>query len=341
MAISRVTAARIAGISTAVPMAVVDNERDAKQFDPSDIKKVVEMSGVKQRRIVGDTLCASDLCVASAERLLDKLQWDRRSVGALIMVTQTPDYLMPSTACILQERLGLSEDCAALDVGLGCSGYPYGLWLAALMLSRPGVDRVLLLTGETPSKMCDRMDQSVVLLFGDAGSATAVERDFRKKDDWVFALHTDGKGYKDFVVEGGGLRNRFPQDVRDNYVRMNGAAIFNFILKRIPSLVRDTLAAGNLSLSDVDYFILHQANLFAMKHLGKKLNLPQERIPVVIDRFGNTGGPSVPLAITQGGLSLPQDRFAKLLLLGFGIGLSWGSALIDLDRDVVFEHVEV
>jgi 3-oxoacyl-[acyl-carrier-protein] synthase III len=341
MAISKVPAARIAGITTAVPSTTVDNEKDATQFEAGEVKKVIEMSGVKQRRIVGDSLCASDLCLAAAEKLLERLQWDRASIGALIMVTQTPDYLMPSTACILQERLGLSAECAALDVGLGCSGYPYGLWLATLMLSRPGIDRVLLLTGETPSRMCDRMDQSVVLLFGDAGSATAIERERRQKDDWVFALYTDGKGYKDFIVEGGGTRNRFPQDMRDNFVRMNGAGIFNFILKRIPGLVKDTLAAGNMKVSDIDHFILHQANLFALKHLGKKLNLPQERVPIVIDRFGNTGGPSVPLAITQGHLAIPHDRAAKLLLLGFGIGLSWGSALIELDHEAALEHVEV
>jgi 3-oxoacyl-[acyl-carrier-protein] synthase III len=341
MAISKVPAARIVGIATAVPTTMIDNERDVKQFEAGEIRKVVEMSGVKQRRVVGDKLCASDLCVAAAEKLLERLQWDRASIGALIMVTQTPDYLMPSTACILQDRLGLSADCAALDVGLGCSGYPYGLWLATLMLSRPGVDRVLLLTGETPTRMCDTMDQSVVLLFGDAGSATAIERDERQKDDWVFALHTDGKGYRDFIVEGGGVRNRFPDDMRDNYVRMNGAGIFNFILKRIPSLVKDTLAAGQLTVADIDHFILHQANLFAMKHLAKKLSLPQDRMPVVIDRFGNTGGPSVPLTITQGQLSLPRDRAAKLLLLAFGIGLSWSSALIDLDHEAILEHVEV
>jgi 3-oxoacyl-[acyl-carrier-protein] synthase III len=341
MAVSKVPGIEIVGISTTVPSTLVDNERDARQFELEEVKKIVELSGVKQRHVADDTQCSSDLCVLAATRLLGQLKWDRSSVGALIMVTQTPDYIMPSTACIIHERLGLSADCAAFDVNLGCSGYPYGLWLASLMLSRPGVDRALVLMGETPSRVCDKSDHTVALLFGDAGSATAVERNAEKEDDWIFSLHTDGKGYRDFIVEGGGVRKRFPEEARDNYIRMNGAGIFNFTLKRVPSLVRDTLAAGSLDLSDIDYVIIHQANLFMMKHLSKKANLPQDKVPIIIDRFGNTGGASLPLTITQGGLRLPQDRRAKLLLLGFGIGLSWASAIVDVRPEVILEHAEL
>jgi 3-oxoacyl-[acyl-carrier-protein] synthase III len=341
MPVSKVPGANIVGISTAVPSTVVINERDARQFEPEEVKKIVELSGVKQRRVADDTQCSSDLCVLAAARLLERVNWDRSSVGALIMVTQTPDYMMPSTACIIHERLGLSADCASFDVNLGCSGYPYGLWLAALMLSRPGLDRVLLLMGETPSRLCDKSDQTVALLFGDAGSATAIERSAEAENDWIFSLHTDGKGYRDFIVEGGGVRKRFPKDVRDNYIRMNGAGIFNFTIKRVPSLVRDTLSAANLDLSEIDYVIVHQANLFMMKHLSKKANLPQDKVPIIIDRFGNTGGASLPLTITQAGLQLPCNRPTKLLLLGFGIGLSWASAIVELRPNVILDHAEL
>ncbi len=162
-----------------------------------------------------------------------------------------------------------------------------------------------------------------------------------KSEDWFFKLHTDGSGYEDMIIEGGGFRNRFCEDRQKYSVRMNGANIFNFTIKRVPALIRDTYALSDTGVDDIDYYIFHQSNQFIIKHLVKKLKLPDEKVPMTLKEFGNTGGASIPLTITQGGLNRPKDRSLKLMLLGYGVGLSWGSALVDLPPDAILEHVEL
>ncbi len=212
------------------------------------------------------------------------------------------------------------------------------------MLSGGGLKRVLVLHGETPTRFSDRSDRAVALLFGDAGSATALEANpnpTRDASPWGFNLHTDGSGWRDLIIEGGGFRDRTPTDSRKLCVAMNGANVFNFTIKRVPSLVEESLLAFNSPLETLDYVILHQSNLFIMKHLAKKMQVPEAKLPLTIQRYGSTGGPSIPLTITQGGLVRPADRALKLLLVGYGVGLSWGSALVDLPADAVLDHVEV
>ena len=165
---------RVAGIGTCVPSRFVDNVADTEQFPEDAVRKVVSLAGVAQRRVADESMCSSDLCYQAAADVLEKLDWERDSIDGLIFVTQTPDYFLPSTSCMLHERLGLSSECAAFDVGQGCSGYPYGLWLAAMMINS-GHERVLLLHGETPSRFTSAHDRATGLLFGDAGSATAAE----------------------------------------------------------------------------------------------------------------------------------------------------------------------
>ena len=340
MAIIKTTAPRICGIVSSVPPRVYDNLAEKTAFGAEEVQKVVRLAGVKTRHVADESICSSDLCIAAARRLLDSTRWSAESVDALIFVTQSPDYLLPSTSCIAQRALGLKDSCAAFDVGLGCSGYPYGLWLAASILNNPGVRRVLLLHGETPTRFSDPSDRAVALLFGDAGSATAIEASQNSEGrDWWFCLQTDGSGSGDLIIEGGGFRDRFPRDRRKQFVYMNGANIFNFTLKRVPVLIEDTLIAAGLSKNEIDYFIFHQSNQFIMRHLANKAGLPESKTPLVISKFGSAGGPSVPLTITQGGLSRPKDRPLKLLTLGYGVGLSWGSALVELGPEAVLDHV--
>ena len=232
------------------------------------------------------------------------------------------------------------DHCAAFDVGLGCSGYPYGLWLAAMMLEKPGFRRALVLHGETPARFSDGSDRSVALLFGDAGSATALESAETDRQ-WWFSLHTDGHGWNDLVIEGGGFRNRFPADPRSCFVKMNGANVFSFAISRVPALIDETLQAADVSRDDLDYFILHQSNRFIMRHISNKAGLAAGKVPMTIEDYGSTGGPSVPLTITCGGLVRPADRALHMMLLGYGVGLSWGSALVDLPADAVLRHVEL
>jgi len=342
MAYTKIRGARIAAIATCVPTQVFDNVNETHHFTKDEVQKVVALAGVKTRRIAGDSICSSDLCLRAAEKVISALCWERDSVDALIMVTQSPDYFLPSTACVLQKELGLADECAAFDVGLGCSGYPYGLWLAAMMLSSGYLKRVLLLHGETPSRFSDQYDRSVSLLFGDNGSATALEADTSQTAAlWHFKLNTDGAGFKDMIIEGGGFRNRFPEESGRHFVRMNGANIFNFTIKRVPSIIQGTLLLAQIDLGAIDYFILHQSNQFIMKHLARKTGIPLCKMPIILETFGNTGGCSIPLAITQGELRRPECRVLKLLLVGYGVGFSWASALIELPPHALLLHTEL
>ncbi len=339
MSQTRLRGIRIAGVSTCVPARSVDNLDFGKNFGIDEVRKVVSMAGVKHRPVVDDGVTASDLCFEAAEQLLDKLGWARESITGLIMVTQSPDYILPSSSCMLHKWLGLSDHCAAFDMGQGCSGYPYGLYIASTMLKAGGHQRILMLNGDTPSRFTSPDDHATSLLFSDAGSATALEL---TNDDTpsFYALHTDGAGSDSLMIRGGAFRDRFPADPRENFVRMDGAAVFNFTLKRVPPLIRDTLAFAGKSVADIDWFLFHQSNRFIMKHLTKKCGLPEERTPIVLENFGNCGGPSVAVALTQalGGRPTASTAPTTLMMLGYGVGLSWGAALARLDADAVLLH---
>ncbi len=335
MSRSTVEGFRIAGVATAFPPRVVSNLSEDLGYDPVEVRKVVAMAGVRERRVVDAGVTSADLCFEAAEALLQRLGWERESVTGLIFVTQTPDYWLPSTSCVVHQWLGLSDDCAAFDLGLGCSGYPYGLYLAATMLRAGGQQRILVLHGETPSLFLDPGDHATTLLFSDAGSATALE--VSTQGVGHFCLHTDGSGHAGLIVRGGAFRDRFPADPRDLSLRMDGAGVFNFTLKRVPPLVRDSLALAGRTVEQIDNYIFHQSNRFIMKHLIKKCGLPEERVPLTLEDMGNCGGPSVPVTMTR---ALPQqrDKPLELMLLGYGVGLSWGSATLSLDAQAVLIH---
>jgi 3-oxoacyl-[acyl-carrier-protein] synthase III len=333
---SRIQGVRIAGVATCVPPRSVDNLDFGKDFGVDEVRKVVSMAGVKHRPVVDVGVTATDLCFEAAAGLIERLGWARESITGLILVTQSPDYVLPSSACMAHRWLGLSDQCAAFDMGQGCSGYPYGLYIASTMLKAGGHQRILMLNGDTPSRFTSPDDHATSLLFSDAGSATALEL---APDDTpsFFSLHTDGGGSDSLIIRGGAFRDRHPADPRDNFVRMDGAAVFNFTLKRVPPLIRDTLAFAQQSVTDVDWFLFHQSNRFIMKHLAKKCGLPEERAPIFLENFGNCGGPSVALALTQA-LIGRKPQAANVMMLGYGVGLSWGAALARLDSDVLLQH---
>jgi 3-oxoacyl-[acyl-carrier-protein] synthase-3 len=329
---------RIAGVATCVPQQRVDNLDASLGFDPEEVRKVVAMAGVRERRVVPDGVTAADLCFEAAQRLLDALGWERDSVTGLIFVTQSPDYFLPSTACMLHEWLGLSDECAAFDMGLGCSGYPYGLYLGAAMLHGGGHQRILMLHGETPSRFVSPDDQATRLLFSDAGSATALEL-APGRGAAHFCLHTDGSGHAGLIIRGGAFRDRQPADSRQMCLQMDGAGIFNFTIKRVPPLIRDALAQSGLSVDQVDSYLFHQSNRFIMKHLMKKAGLPEARVPMTIEDMGNCGGPSVAVTMTRM-LPAERERDLTLMLLGYGVGLSWGAAVVGLDARAPLLHVD-
>lgn len=344
MAQSSAHGVRIRGLATAVPARRFHNQNDTVGIPPAEVRKVVAMAGVTERRVAGPDVCSSDLCFAAADALLADMGWDRPSIDGLIFVTQTPDYIMPSSSCLLQARLGLSTACAAFDVGLGCSGYVYGLWLAASLVKSGGLRRVLLLHGETPTHYAADDDRAVALLFGDAGSATALERDDRPDSPpWHFTLGTDGHGAGDLIIRGGGFRDRFAADPRAHAVTMNGANVFNFTIAVLPSLIADTLRLAGRNADDVDYFVFHQSNRFIIEHVAGSCGLPAAKVPLVLDRYGNPGGPSVPLTITQGvpaAADPARTQALTLMLLGYGVGLSWAAGLVVLEPGIAVRHVD-
>lgn len=342
MAITSTKAHRIRGITSCVPARAFDNGADATGFTQEEVNAIVKMAGIRTRYMADDATCSSDLCLAAARDVMAAVEWSPDSVDGLVMVTQSPDYFQPSTACLLQKDLGLPESCAAFDVGMGCSGYAYGFWIASMMLQNTGFRRVLLLHGETPTRFTDPTDRSLALLFGDAGTATALEvSDGNSDKQWWYNVQTDGTGYRDLIIPGGGFRDRFPAESGKHFLKMNGANIMNFTLKRVPPLIDETLRAANMDRSSIDYYIFHQSNQFIMRRLAKKCNLPEERIPFTLREFGNTGGPSVPLTITNGNLRRPEDRALELLIVAYGVGLSWGSALVDLPADACLNHMQL
>jgi 3-oxoacyl-[acyl-carrier-protein] synthase-3 len=330
----------IKGIQTCVPRQCHKNAGELYSLSSGEVEKIVKMAGVRERHIAADNVCASDLCVEAAGRLIDRLNWHRETIDLLVFITQTPDYFMPPSACIIQNKLALSKNCAAFDVNLGCSGYPYGLSVVSKMMQGDGMRKALLLVGETPSKVCHPSDRSTAMIFGDVGSATALEAS-PSATGCYFILRTDGSGAEDFIVSAGAFRDRFNDEPRAHYISMNGPAIFAFTMRVVPSLIEDVLQYAGLTKERVDYFVLHQANLFIIEHLRKKMKLPPAKIPLVIDRFGNTGGGSVALVMTQAALERPPGDPLQLVLLGFGVGLSWGAVAVQLMPHCVLGHSEL
>jgi len=330
---------RIAGIASAVPERVLTLEDDARVFGATEIERISQNIGVQQRHVVSGNTCTSDLCCAAAERLLTELGWERDSIDALIFVTQTPDYFMPATACVLQDRLKLSHSCAAFDVNQGCAGYIYALWIGG-QLVRGGCRRVLLLVGDTTSRLVSPGDRTVTSLFGDAGTATALE--FAEDAPLAhFELGTDGSGRDCLSVPAGAFRQphsaascerteRAGGNIRsDEDLFMDGGEVFTFVLREVPRLVQSIMATAETSATEVDAFVFHQANRFMLSHLTKRLKLPPERVVIGLTRYGNTSSASIPLAMTtELHDSLTSDR-RRLVLAGFGAGFAWGAAVIE------------
>lgn len=338
MASTQISSVRLAGVASAVPLDTKTVADVAAVFGAEEAQKISDSIGVRQRRVVKGNVCASDLCEAATRELLAKLAWSPDSIQALIFVSQTPDYLLPATSCSLHGRLGLSKQCAAFDVNLGCSGYVYGLWLAAQLVSS-GLKRVLLLVGDTISRIVSPEDRSAAPLFGDAGTATALEADANAVP-WFFELGTDGTGAQHLIVPAGGFRTprtpgtaqRTPREggnVRsDEDLFMDGAEIFAFTLTEVPKLFKAVLNAANWTIDMPDAFVMHQANQFMLQHLAKRMKLPNDKVVLALENFGNTSSASIPLALTCTLAGRLQSDSVRLVLAGFGVGLSWGAVAL-------------
>lgn len=327
--VARTSGSRIAGVVACVPARRIENEHFLERFGDK-VHDVVKMTGVKTRHWVEDGVTTSDLCAAAAERLLDRLGWERDSVDGLIFVSQTPDYRLPATSCILQDRLGLRVGIFAFDVSLGCSGYPYSLWMAMMMIQTGAAKRILLAVGDTSSIMNDSDDRGTALLFGDAGTVTAVEATAPDSDPACFILGTDGQGADNLIVPEGAFRKREATGKLEgrqlDKLFMDGGEVFNFTLKAVPTLVKDTIAAADNEVGDYDMFLLHQANAFMIRHLAKKAKLPPEKVPINIDRYGNTSSATLPLLMATDVAEELVSGDRQVAMFGFGVGYSWAAA---------------
>ena len=319
---------RISGISSCVPKGVLNNE------DLSDNHKLIDSIGVKQRHIVSAGQSTMDLCIAAARNLIKEMGIENDSIDAVIFVSQTPEYQLPATACIIQDRLGLKNDIVAYDVNLGCSGYTHGLFLASSIVSS-GLDNILLLVGDTVSKIVEKDDSSSNLLFGDAGSATILTR--KSGSDIRFILGSDGSGFESIIVDNSGNNKT---NNKNDYLTMNGAEVFAFTLKRIPQLIQNTLTYSKLNKEDVEYFILHQANLFMLKTLAGNSDIDFDRFLISIDEYGNTSSASIPITICHN-KDLLRKNPGRVVMAGFGVGLSWSTAVTDFEDTVVLPILEV
>lgn len=330
---ARTRGARIAGIVSCLPSRVIDNSFYEEQFGDG-VAEVTKMTGVLRRHRADDNVTTSDLCEAAAARLLDQLGWEPESVDGLIFVTQSPDYRLPATACAVHGRMNLRVGAIAFDVNLGCSGYPYGLWLAMMAVQTGAMKRVLLAVGDTSGKTIDASDRATAMLFGDAGTVTAIEESGDGDSEAVFILGSDGKGADNLIVPNGGFRVRTAEgrfEGRDlDKLYMDGGEIFTFTLKSVPPLINETIEAAEGDRDDYDAFLLHQANTFMINHIAKKAKLPKEKVPINMDRYGNTSSATIPLLMTTD----LADRLAagkmRLGMFGFGVGYSWASASLDV-----------
>lgn len=326
---ARTHGARIAGIVSCLPPRVIDNDFYKDQFGEG-VAEVTKMTGVLTRHRAEENVTTSDLCEAAANRLLEKLGWDKESVDGLIFVTQSPDYRLPATACSVHGRMGLRVGAIAFDVNLGCSGYPYGLWLAMMAVQTGAMKRVLLAVGDTSGKTIDPSDRSTALLFGDAGTVTAIEKTDAPDSTAFFILGSDGAGAENLIVPNGAFRVREAEGRfagRDlDKLYMDGGEIFTFTLKAVPPLINETIEAAGVQREDYDAFLLHQANTFMINHLAKKAKLPRDKVPINMDRYGNTSSATIPLLMTTDLADSLSAGAMRLGMFGFGVGYSWASA---------------
>ena len=343
---------RIAGFAAGVPKNVASNLNPSDQDNISheySPEEYVKTTGVVERR-VSSTLTTADLSYAAAEQLIKDLKWDKDDIGALIFVSQTPDYILPATACILQDRLGLSKECFAEDVSLGCSGWVYGLGTALGLLSEDNVKKALILCGDAKKRF--RIDNLLRdPLFGSAGTATAVEY-CEGAGNIHFHFGTDGSGFDAIVTPDMGSRSPVTLDSfkMEEYegkpsmrlmTRMKGMDVFSFGITTAPKTVKKIAEHYGFDYLDYDYYIFHQANMKMNNMIVKKLKLPVEKVPSCMYRFGNTSSASIPLTIVGELKGKFEGKPTKFLCCGFGVGLSWGTVAFETNNIVVSNIVEV
>lgn len=335
--------AAIKAVASFLPAAKLTNEQLAEDFGDWHASQILSKTGVAVRRVSGPDECASDLGVEAAKRLFAAGAHAPDEIDFLIFCTQSPDYFTPTTACVMQDRLGLRTDCGAIDINQGCSGYIYGLALAKSLVDAGTAGNVLLVTADTYTKFINKRDRSLLTLFGDGAAATLVGSVPADRDlIGPFVLGTDGRGANQIIVKAGGLRCPPTAETAiekedssgnwrsDQNLFMDGADVFGFALKTVPAVMRQLLDKSGLNFDDVDFIVPHQANKFILERLRAKMKIPAEKFWIDMEQCGNTVSSTIPIALESARAQnriKPGDRVA---LIGFGVGYSWGATLVEI-----------
>jgi len=328
--------AYIHSVAYYLPEKVISNEEIIKDFPEWSVEKITEKVGVKNRHLASSEETAADLAEKAAHRLFDEHGIEKESIDFIILCTQSPDYFLPTSACLLQTKLGLRQDIGAFDFNLGCSGYVYGLAVAKGLISAGVAEKVLLLTAETYNKYLHPKDKGNRTIFGDAATATLVSTDGRYEIG-DFALGTNGKGANNLIVKTGGSRMREKQNdvtfdkngnpVSSDHLFMNGAQIYVFTQKNVPMVIQEVLAKNHLTQEDIDLFVLHQANRYMLDFLRRKMGIDEDRFYVYMENIGNTVSNSIPICLVEA--QKEKKLRGRVLLCGFGVGYSWGAVVLN------------
>ena len=340
---------KIKSIATCTPSTI---ERNIDlPFDKEDMQRVIDLTGIEERRVASEDICSTDLICHAAQVLIDKEGIDPLEIGVMVLVTQFADYVVPSSAHIVQKRLGLSDDAMAIQVNEGCSGYVYGLQLGYSLLSVNQTKYAIVLVGDTTSRVCYKKDQSTRPLFGDAGSVTLLHQDDAYNDLTHFELGGDGSKYKDIIMNDGGYRNPVSEKSFEPYtddkgilsrnidLKLDGMNVFMFGIRVVPKLIKRFAEEISLELNSVDYFILHQANMSMNKKIIKKIKVEEEKALYSLKKMGNTACASIPITLTHNSNVLGRKN-QKVILCGFGIGMSWGVCHVEMGSNVKYYHVD-
>lgn len=339
----------VKGISACVPYRT---EYVADIYKWEGVKSFIESTGIVSHRRADGSITAADLCFHAAEKLIADLDWNKEDIDAIVFVSQTPDYILPATSCILQQRLGLPTECYTLDISLGCSGWVYALSVITSLMQNGTIKKGLLLAGDTILKFCSPEDKSTYPLFGDAGTATALKYE-EGASGFKFVFNTDGKGYETIIIKDGGYRcptsdsSLIPTLHGEGIIRrgidleLDGMNVFSFGITKAPKSVKQLCEHFNIDKDSVDIFSFHQANKMMNEMIRKKLKIDEEKVPYCMDVFGNTSCASIPLVLVTREREKLQNGHLKHIACGFGVGLSWGSVNFETDHIIVPELIEI
>ena len=315
----------IADITSCLPPGRLTNDDMAREFPDWPAEKIFEKTGIRSRRIAAEGTCASDLATEAAKILLARRPQEAPAPDFILFCTQSPDYFLPTTACLIQQRLGLPSTVGALDFNLGCSGYVYGLALASGLVAGGIARQILLLTADTYTRFLAPADRACRTIFGDAGTATLLSASSPRRMH-SFVLGTDGTGAEQLIVRGGGLRE---PAMAPACLHMDGPEIYNFTLRSVPRLVAQVLAKAKLGADDIDYYVFHQANAYMLEALRRKIGIPAEKFVLCLEETGNTVSSTIPLALEHLTRTGALRAGARLMLVGFGVGFSWGGCIVE------------